>query len=214
MTSTATATRAPYTAIREAFISQRRLTIDSGHALRRDIDGRHALRSLVTNPVAVLERHRRDVRAGADVLTTATWGVAAASWVSTEPDRWMAVARRGIRLARLAIAAQKRVGEVAVAFSVDAGVDLPDGGLTMNRLARVLVAERPDLLLVEARSESQPTLPSTVKSLDSTRLPVWLSLPRAPQEIDWLVSSGRRTRLVDVGPEAVGGTNPIEITRW
>ncbi|HEY6888528.1 MAG TPA: homocysteine S-methyltransferase family protein, partial [Solirubrobacter sp.] len=148
MTSTATATRSPYTAIREAFVSERRLTIDSGHAFRRDTERRHALRSLVTNPGTVLERHRRDVRAGADVVTTATWGLAAAAWLSTEPDRWMAVARRGIRLARLAIAAQKRVGEVAVAFSVDASVDLPDGGLTMNRLARVLAAEGPDLLLV------------------------------------------------------------------
>jgi hypothetical protein len=213
MTSTATATRSPYTAIREAFITQRRLTIDSGHAFRRDVERRHALRSLVTNPGVVLERHRRDVRAGADVVTTATWGVAAASWISTEPDRWMAVARRGIRLARLAIAAQKRVGEVAVAFSVDAAVDLPDGGLTMNRLARVLVAERPDLLLVEARSETQASLESTVSSLDSTRLPVWLLLPRAPQEIEWLVRRGRRTRLVDVGP-AAAGCGPIEITRW
>jgi len=213
MTSTATATRSPYTAIREAFVSERRLTIDSGHAFRRDTERRHALRALVTNPGAVLERHRRDVRAGADVVTTATWGLAAAAWLSTEPDRWMAVARRGIQLARLAIAAQKRVGEVAVAFSVDASVDLPDGGLTMNRLARVLAAEGPDLLLVEARSEAQPSLPATVKSLDTTRLPVWLSLPRAPHEIDWLVRSGRRTRLVDVGPAAVGDS-PIEITRW
>jgi homocysteine S-methyltransferase len=210
MTSTATATRSPYTAIREAFINQRRLTIDSGQHLRRDVERRHALRSLVTNPTAVLERHRHDVRSGADVLTTATWGVASASCISTEPDRWMAVARRGIRLARLAIAAQRRVGEVAVAFSLDAGVDLPDGGLTMNRLARVLVAERPDLLFVEARSASQPTLQATFKSLDTTRLPLWLSLPRVPKAIDWLEQSGRRTRVVDVGTAA----RPIEITRW
>jgi hypothetical protein len=38
------AARSPYTAIREAFISQRRLTIDGGHVLRRDSERRHALR--------------------------------------------------------------------------------------------------------------------------------------------------------------------------
>ena len=115
----------------------------------------YALRTLVTNPGDVLERHRRDVRAGADVLTTATWGIAAASWISPEPDRWMTVARRGIRLARLAIAAQKRVGQVAVAFSIDSAMDLPDDGVTIKRLVHTVAAEAPDLLILEARSAQQ-----------------------------------------------------------
>jgi len=160
---------------------------------------------LVSSPGEVLERHRRDVRAGADVVTTATWGIAAATWVSPEPDRWMKIARRGVRLARLAIAAQRRDGEVAVAFSVDAG-DLRDGGLTINRLVRMFDADRPDLVILEARSERQPALEDTVRSLEPTRLPVWLSFPRAPRTIEWLERRGRRTRELDPGL--------LEITRW
>src|SRR4051794_33248583 len=126
-----------YMAVRKAFVAQRKLTIDCG---RRHGDRRGALRTLVSDPVMVLERHRRDVRAGADVVTTATWGVAAASSLSSQPDRWMTVARRGVRLARLAVAAQRRVGEVAVAFSVDAGLDTPHSGVAMARISRLLDA--------------------------------------------------------------------------
>ena len=50
----------------------------------------------------------------------------------------MTVARRGVRLARLAVAAQRRVGEVAVAFSVDAGLDTPHSGVAMARISRLL----------------------------------------------------------------------------
>ena len=195
-----------YISLREAWVAQRPLVIDSGHEYRRDVERRHALRTLVTQPGDVLERHRRDVRAGADVVTTATWGIAAASWVSPEPDRWMTVARRGVRLARLAIAAQKRVGKVAVAFSIDASMDIPDGGLTINRLTRMFAAESPDLVIVEARSVKQPTLEQTVRSLDAARLPVWLSVPRAPRSIEWLERRGKRTRVLDPGL--------LEITRW
>jgi hypothetical protein len=195
-----------YMSLREAWVAERPLVIDSGREYRRDVERRHALRALVTQPGDVLERHRRDVRAGADVVTTATWGIAAASWVSPEPDRWMTVARRGVRLARLAIAAQKRVGKVAVAFSIDAGTDIPDGGLTISRLARMFAAESPDLVIVDARSVQQPTLEQTVRSLDAARLPVWLSLPRAPRSIEWLERRGKRTRLLDPGL--------LEITRW
>jgi hypothetical protein len=195
-----------YMSLREAWVQQRPLVIDSGREYRRDAQRREALRTLVTRPGDVLERHRRDVRAGADVLTTATWGIAAASWESPDPDRWMTVARRGVRLARLAIAAQKRVGKVAVAFSIDATNDIPGDGDTFKRLARTVAAESPDLVILEARSERQPTLEQTVRSLDATRLPLWLSLPRAPRSIDWLEQRGKRTRQVDRGL--------VEITRW
>src|SRR3954451_15042136 len=119
-----------YIALREAWVVDRPLVIDSGQRHRREVERRHGLRQLVTSPGDVLERHRRDVRAGADVVTTATWGIAAATVVSPEPDRWMTVARRGIRLARLAIAAHKRVGKVAGGFSIAA---TPDTGEDRNR---------------------------------------------------------------------------------
>ena len=198
-----------YLSVREAFIAERPLVIASGRQYRRDVERRDALRTLVTNPGAVLERHRRDVRAGADVVTTATWGIAAAAGVSPHPERWMAVARRGVRLARLAIAAQKRVGQVAVAFPIDARRDLRDGGLTINRLARMFGAESsdpPDLVIVDARSVRQPTLEQTVRSFDATRLPLWLSVPGAPRSVEWLERRGKRTRLLDPGL--------LEITRW
>jgi S-methylmethionine-dependent homocysteine/selenocysteine methylase len=190
-------------AVRKAFVAQRRLTIDCG---RRHGDRRTALRTLVSDPVTVLERHRRDVRAGADVVTTATWGLAAASSVSPQPDRWMTIARRGVRLARLAVAAQRRVGEVAVAFAVDAGLDTPYSSVAMTRISRLLDSERPDLVIVHARSAQQPSLEATVRTLEAARLPVWLSLPRLPQSIDWLERRGKRLRVID--------SRLIEITRW
>ncbi|WP_028064106.1 homocysteine S-methyltransferase family protein [Solirubrobacter soli] len=183
----------------------RPLMIDSGHRHRREVERRHGLRQLVSNPGDVLERHRRDVRAGADVVTTATWGIAAATVVSPEPDRWMTIARRGVRLARLAIAAQKRVGKVAVGFSIDSTMDLDDGG-TISRLVDLFHAEHPDFLILDARSPRQPMLEQTVRALESARLPLWLSMPRAPRSIDWLEQRGKRTRLVDQGL--------LEITRW
>src|ERR1700754_783226 len=167
-----------YIALREAWVAERPLVIDSGQQFRRDVEHRHALRSLVATPGDVLERHRRDVRGGADVITTATWGIAAATWVSPEPDRWMTIARRGVRLARLAIAAQKRVGQVAVGFSIDPAMDLGDDGTIVDRLVRIFLDERPDLLILEARSPRQPRLEQTVKVLERARLPLWLSLPR------------------------------------
>src|SRR4051794_26826510 len=134
-----------YMALREAWVADRRLVIDSGRQFRRELERRDALRTLVTRPGDVLERHRRDVRAGADVVTTATSGIAAAAWLSPRPDRWMTVARLGIRLARLAIAAQKRAGKVAVAFSLDSAMDIPDDGVTIKRLVQTIRAESPDL---------------------------------------------------------------------
>jgi S-methylmethionine-dependent homocysteine/selenocysteine methylase len=194
-----------YIALREAWVVDRPLVIDSGKRHRREVERRHGLRQLVTNPADVLDRHRRDVRAGADVVTTATFGIAAATLVSPEPDRWMTVARRGVRLARLAIAAHRRVGQVAVGFSIDFTMDLGDGG-TISRLVDLFHAERPDLLILEARSPRQPKLEQTVRALESARLPLWLSMPRAPRSIDWLEQRGKRTRLVDSGL--------LEITRW
>jgi methionine synthase I (cobalamin-dependent) len=195
-----------YIALREAWVADRSLVIDSGRQFRRELERRDALRTLVTRPGDVLERHRRDVRAGADVVTTATWGIAAAAWISPRPDRWMTVARRGIRLARLAIAAQKRAGKVAVAFSLDSAMDIPDDGATIKRLVQMVHDESPDLLILEARSPKQARLEQTVRAFEAARLPLWLSLPRAPRSIEWLEQRGKRTRLVDHGL--------LEITRW
>src|SRR3954453_1992209 len=185
-----------YIALREAWVVDRPLVIDSGRYFRRESERRNALRTLLTQPADVLERHLRDVRAGADVVTTATWGIAAASWLSPRPDRWMAVARRGIRLARLAIVAQKRAGTVAGGVSLDSAVEIPDDGVTIKRLVHMIRDESPDLLILEARSPQQARLEQTVRALEAARLPLWLSIPRAPRSIEWLEQRGKRTRLV------------------
>ena len=71
---------------------------------------------------------------------------------------------------------------------------------------RTFAAEAPDLLILEARSPRQPMLEQTVRTLEAARLPLWLSMPRAPRSIEWLEQRGKRTRLVDPGL--------LEITRW
>jgi hypothetical protein len=76
----------------------------------------------------------------------------------------------------------------------------------MRHLAQLLSHERPDLLLVEARSARQPTLEATIGALDRARLPMWLSIPGRSGPIEWLESRGRRTREIDAGL--------LEITRW
>ena len=111
----------------------------------------------------------------------------------------MTVARRGVRLARLAIAAQKRVGKVAVAFSIDATNDIPGDGDTFNAArphGRRRVARPGDPRgALRAPADARADRPL----LDATRLPLWLSLPRAPRSIEWLEQRGKRTRRVDPG---------------
>ena len=58
----------------------------------------------------------------------------------------MAIALRSVRLARQAIAEEGREGEVAVAFSIDADIDRPDGAETVRLLRRAFAGEPPDLV--------------------------------------------------------------------
>jgi S-methylmethionine-dependent homocysteine/selenocysteine methylase/methylase of polypeptide subunit release factors len=145
-------------------------------------------RSLIDTPDLVLDVHRRYVGTGCDVLSTNTWGLASALaadgprlWDDAgAPVHWMDIARRGLRLATTAVQEAGRTGKTAVAFSLNADVDSPDGRETLRLLARLFADEPvpPDLVLVETLSVLRPSLFETVEELAGIGLPVWLSFRR------------------------------------
>jgi len=148
-------------------------------------------RSLIDTPDLVLDVHRSYVATGCDVISTNTWGLASALaadgprlWDDAgAPVHWMDIARRGLRLATTAASeAEALHGHVrpAVAFSLNADVDSPDGRETIRLLARLFADEPtpPDLVLVETLSVLRPSLLETVEELLQIGLPVWLSFRR------------------------------------
>src|SRR4051795_7628475 len=145
-------------------------------------------RSLIDTPDLVLDVHGRYVATGCDVLSTNTWGLASALaadgprlWDDAgAPVHWMDIARRGLRLATTAVAEAGRRPETAVAFSLNADVDSPDGRETIRLLARLFADEPtpPNLVLVETLSVLRPSLFQTVEELLQVGLPVWLSFRR------------------------------------
>jgi S-methylmethionine-dependent homocysteine/selenocysteine methylase/SAM-dependent methyltransferase len=126
----------------------------------------------------VLALHRRYVRAGCDVITTNTRRLLSTLDDGGRPPHWMQMARRSVRLARQAIAKERREGSVAVAFSIDADIDRPEEAETIGLLSRAFAGEPPDLVLVEGLSVVRPTLYATVEALLAMGLPVWLSFRR------------------------------------
>jgi S-methylmethionine-dependent homocysteine/selenocysteine methylase/SAM-dependent methyltransferase len=125
-----------------------------------------------------LALHRRYVRAGCDVVTADTRGLLSTAPAGGRHRGWPELARRGVGLVRRAVAQERREGEVAVAFSIDAEIDSPDGAETIGLLARALADEPPDLLVVEGLAVVGPTLHATVEALMAIGLPVWLSFRR------------------------------------
>src|SRR3954451_20618754 len=125
-----------------------------------------------------LALHRRYVRAGCDAVTADTRGLLSTAPAGGRHRGWPELARRGVGLVRRAVAQERREGEVAVAFSIDAEIDSPDGAETIGLLARALEDEPPDLLVVEGLAVVGPTLHATVQELMAIGLPVWLSFRR------------------------------------
>jgi S-methylmethionine-dependent homocysteine/selenocysteine methylase len=155
---------------------------DAEHAVDERLWGTHAL---IEEEAAVLGVHRGYVQAGCDVISTNTWGLPSALlrgvapvWNSTEPVHWMDLARRGLRLARQAVADGGREEDCAVAFSINGDVDSEEGESTIRLLARLFANEPPDLILLETLTVIRPSLFHTVQSLLDTGLPVWLSFRR------------------------------------
>jgi S-methylmethionine-dependent homocysteine/selenocysteine methylase/SAM-dependent methyltransferase len=155
---------------------------DAEHAIDERLWG---TRALVEGSAAVLDVHRGYVAAGCDVISTNTWGLPSALlhgvaplWNSTEPVHWMDLARRGLRLARQAVADGDREESCAVAFSINGDVDSAEGQSTIRLLARLFAHEPPDLILLETLTVVRPSLYATVQSLLDTGLPLWLSFRR------------------------------------
>jgi S-methylmethionine-dependent homocysteine/selenocysteine methylase/SAM-dependent methyltransferase len=195
MSMTIGGTTTAYGAVQDALAAQRCVMLDGGIAtelpedvLTNGANGEQlwGVRALASNPGDVKAVHRRYVDAGCDVITTNTWGLASAvaggevrPWDDgAQPVHWLEVARRGVRVARQAIAEGGRDGRTAVAFSLNGDVDGADGGETVRLLTRAFAEEPPDLILVETLSLVQPSLYETVQRLLDTGLPVWLSFRR------------------------------------
>jgi S-methylmethionine-dependent homocysteine/selenocysteine methylase/SAM-dependent methyltransferase len=156
-----------YDVLREALAVERCVIFDGGTA-----SGPARI------PAAATALHRRYVRAGCDVVTTDTRGLLSPAPDGGRHPRWPELARRSVRLARQAVAKERREGEVAVAFSIDADIDRPDGVQTIRLLGRALAEEPPDLLVVEGLTVLRPTLQATVEALLALGFPVWLSFRR------------------------------------
>jgi homocysteine S-methyltransferase len=187
-----------YGHVERALASQRCVVLDGGvgtELLPAGDGGRAALdeslwgmRALMERPEAVLDVHRRYVGAGVDVLSTNTWGLASAIaaggprlWPGHDaPVHWMDVARRGLRLAHQAVREGGREGEGAVAFSLNADLDAPEGAETIRLLGRLFAdePEPPDLILLETLALLPESLYATVDALLGLGLPLWLSFRR------------------------------------
>jgi S-methylmethionine-dependent homocysteine/selenocysteine methylase len=96
------------------------------------------------------------------------------------PVHWTDVARRGVRLAREAIAEGGREGECAVAFSLNGDIDRHEGPEMVDPLLRALADDPPDLILVETLSVLRPSLFEVVDALSEASIPLWLSFRRCP----------------------------------
>lgn len=138
-------------------------------------------------PYDVLKVHKSYVDAGADIITTNTWGIvnapdmelSSAIMNDTKSKHWMDIARLGIRLARQAISEGDRKGKCAVAFSLNGDVESQERQSTLELLGRVFEDEPPDLILMETLSLIRGDITfSAVETMLETGLPVWLSFRR------------------------------------
>src|SRR5207237_2205759 len=94
------------------------------------------------------------------------------------PDlgHWLDAARRGVALAREAVAQEGRAGECAVAFAISEEADSARRRETLALLRRVFDEDPPDLILLETLTlVRDPATFETVELLLETGLPVWLS---------------------------------------
>src|SRR3954469_25855941 len=151
-----------YGVVQAAPAEQRCVVLDG--AIATELPHRHdqdherlwGIEALASAPDEVMDVHRRYVAAGVDVITTNTWslpsvleGESAIQREQHRPVHWMEIARRGVSVARQAIADGGREGEVAVAFSLNGDIDAPEGAETVALLARTLASDPPDLILLE-----------------------------------------------------------------
>ena len=187
--------RTPYERVAGLITGQRCVILDGATGtelidvagVRPETDERlWGVTEVVSAPEAVASVHAAHVRAGCDVLSTNTWGLATALRQNTifsgfsQPLHWMDVARSAVNLARSAAQGAGRGGDVAVAFSLNGDVAGDDGLETVRLLRRALAVDPPDLILVETLSLVRDSALRAVEALIDTGLPVWLSFRRCP----------------------------------
>lgn len=182
-----------YDVVRTAIAEQRCVVLDGGiatelpHQHGQDHERLWGIETLASAPDEVLDVHRRYLQAGVDVITTNTWALATGlegdgsiGRDHQRPVHWMEIARRGVRIARQAIAEEGRDGQCAVAFSLNGDLDGPDGPETVALLGRTLADDPPDLILLETLSVLRSSLLDVVDALLGTSIPVWVSFRRCP----------------------------------
>jgi S-methylmethionine-dependent homocysteine/selenocysteine methylase/SAM-dependent methyltransferase len=182
-----------YGRIATALAEQRCVVLDGGvatelaHRHGQDDERLWGIETLACAPDEVACVHGRYVDAGVDVITTNTWSLPSllhedrsAPRERPRPVHWMEIARRGVRVARQAIADGGREGDVAVAFSLNGDLDTPDGADTVALLGRTLAADPPDLVLLETLSVIRPSLFDVIEALLGTGIPLWVSFRRCP----------------------------------
>jgi S-methylmethionine-dependent homocysteine/selenocysteine methylase/SAM-dependent methyltransferase len=180
-----------YGVIRAAIADQRCVVLDGGiatelpHRHGQDHERLWGIEALSTDLEEVRSMHRRYVDAGAEVITTNTWALGTVlegddslRRAHHPPVHWMEAARRGVRVARQAIADGGREGECAVALSLNGDLDTAEGAETVALLARALAVDPPDLILLETLSVLRPSLFGLIEALVGTSIPVWVSFRR------------------------------------
>ena len=140
--------------------------------------------ALIHAPDAVRDVHRSYLEAGADVISTNTWGLTGEAdrrgqTAFSTPVHWMDIARRGLRVGREAIEQAGRTGEVSLAFSINGDVDSEARKEMLELLPRVFEHEPPDLVLLETMTLVRNGLTfGAVEALVASGLPVWVSFRR------------------------------------
>ena len=182
-----------YQMIQSAITDQQCVLLDGGvatelsHQHGQDHERLWGIEALASAPEEVYAVHRRYVDARVDVITTNTWslpsvleGETAIQREQRRPVHWMEIARRGVQVARRAIADGGQTDEIAVAFSLNGDIDAADAQETVALLARTLASDPPDLILLETLSVLGPSLFEVIDALLATELPLWLSFRRCP----------------------------------
>jgi homocysteine S-methyltransferase len=139
--------------------------------------------ALLNAPEAVRRVHRSYAEVGCDVISTNTWGIQDAvngdsGHTGVPAGDWIELARRGIRLAREAVAEVGTEGRTAVAFSLHGDVADEQGLERFELLRRAFEDEPPDLVLLETMSLVREITFRGVETLVDSGFPVWLSFRR------------------------------------
>jgi homocysteine S-methyltransferase len=137
--------------------------------------------ALLNAPEAVTRVHRSYLEVGCDVISTDTWGIQGAingGGGGLPAADWMELARRGIRLARNAIAEGNGSGAPALAFSLHGDIADEQGVERLELLTRAFEDEPPDLVLLETMSLVRDVTFRAVETLLESGYPVWLSFRR------------------------------------